>query len=89
MSFREGFMIAVGSNNGDYSASVKISLFIDGLTLDLAQVGGGRLWFEKPVKLPGGKGEVVLDIDGTEQRWKVAIDEMTEAAEWVRAEFVL
>lgn len=55
-------------------------------------MGGGWLTFSQPVCLPGGEGagaqgEVILSIDGHDQRWAVAMKPMPHAAMAVEAEF--
>jgi hypothetical protein len=54
-----------------HSAVVHIRLELGGLSLDVAQMGGGRLYFAGPVTLPEGRGALTLSIDGKARRWAV------------------
>lgn len=59
-------------SNG-YSAQVQIELRIAGVRIPVAQTGGGRLIFDRPLMLPASEGEVVMHIDGHEHRWRVVL----------------
>jgi len=52
-----------------YSAHVQLELRVGGLRFPLAQIGGDRLVFDKPVVLPGTTGEVRARIDEHEERF--------------------
>lgn len=64
---------------------------VGGASFDVAQVGGGRLIFRDLVTLPrgphGGRGEVVLSIDGAERRWAVDLKPESEPSRSVEATF--
>ena len=54
-----------------HSARVRLQLKAGDHLFQLAQVGGGRLFFDTPVILPGTSGEVCAQIDAHEQHWTV------------------
>ncbi|HWE95936.1 MAG TPA: hypothetical protein VG269_18380 [Tepidisphaeraceae bacterium] len=56
-----------------HSAQVRMNLHLNGHVYPIAQMGGGRMIFDKPVMLPSGTGMVVMQVDGLEQRWRVAV----------------
>lgn len=74
-----------------HSAIVRIRLVVDGRSFDVGQVGGGRLIFPEPIRLPGGpegaRGEVLLSIDGAERRWAVDLKPESEPSRSVEAVF--
>lgn len=52
---------------------MQIELIIDHRRIPVAQLGGGRLYFDEPVDLASKSGDLVMTIDGREQRWKVSV----------------
>ena len=64
-----------------------MDLLIAGQRIRLAQIGPGRLVFDRPVLLPATTGEVVLLIDGHPHRWNVAIQPGAAPARIVAATF--
>ena len=58
-----------------YSAKVRIRLDINGQTHPVAQIGGGRLIFDAPVRFEESSGIIVMNVDGHEERWHVVIPE--------------
>jgi hypothetical protein len=52
---------------------VRIRLHVNGQTYPVAQIGGGRLIFDRPVTFPASTGTVVMTIDGHEERWHADI----------------
>lgn len=77
----------VSNRSGGHSADVRIKLLVGAAAFDVAQVGGGRLVFSKPLTVPGAQGELVLSIDGHERRWAVAMKPAAQPAMEVEAEF--
>lgn len=73
--------------SGTYSAKVEIELIVDGVRFSVAQVGGGRIYFDRLVTLPSSAGELLLTIDGRKQRWKVALRPGLLPASIIEAEF--
>jgi hypothetical protein len=58
-----------------FSAQVRIDLHINGCIYPVAQAGGGRLIFDKPVMIPEARGTLVMRIDGQERRWGVRLQQ--------------
>lgn len=58
---------------GGYSAAVSITLWRDGQPIDVAQVGGERLYFEQPVALQPGEYTLIRTVDGIERSWKINV----------------
>jgi hypothetical protein len=52
---------------------VRIRLQVNGQTYPVAQIGGGRLVFDRPVTFPEATGSIVMTIDGREERWHADI----------------
>ena len=73
------------SSNG-YSADVRIELLIDGQSIPVAQAGGDRLVFRQPVSFSTPYGELLMRIDGHEQRWRVALRTTTQPERVIAAE---
>jgi hypothetical protein len=71
-----------------YSADVRIDLSINGRSFPVAQIGGGRIFFDHPTLLPSGMAEIILHVDEHKSRWRVALPPMKEPAQVIRAEFV-
>jgi hypothetical protein len=76
----------VASLLAGYSALVRIELLVDGLRLPVAQIGGGRLIFDRPVSLPGTTGRIVARIDENEQCWQATWSASDEPRRVVEAE---
>lgn len=75
MSSSNGSITAVrtGANGTAYSASVRLFLRQNGGQISLAQVGGGRLYFDEPMVLPAGPAEIIVEIDGEPRQTAVVI----------------
>lgn len=58
-----------------YSASVELRLRVNGCVFPLAQVAGDRVIFDEPTALPEGDAEVLVTVDGKEQRTAVRIED--------------
>lgn len=56
-----------------YSSDVCLSLVVDGRAFALSQIWPGHIALRQPVNLPVCDGEVVMDVDGREQRWRVRL----------------
>ncbi len=56
-----------------HSADVSIDLLLDGRTIPVGQAGGNVLIFDQPILLPPATGELIITIDGQEQRWPVSL----------------
>lgn len=55
-----------------------MTLIIGGQQLPVAQAGGDFLVLREPALLRSAAGELVISIDGHEDRWRVAIVESGE-----------
>jgi hypothetical protein len=82
------------NTSGGFSRLVHIELHVADQCLPVAQMGGGRLIFDQPVKLPGTIGEVLMRIDGfpagtpvTTRRWRVSLRPSSVPARIVFADF--
>ena len=75
-------------SSGGYSANVGIELRIKGRCIPVAQAGGGRLIFDRPITIPESTGEVVMHIDGHERRWRVALQPTAQPERVIAAEFL-
>jgi hypothetical protein len=67
---------------------VRLFLRVNGEQVPLAQVGGGRLYFDEPVTLAPGPAEVLVEIDGeTKPRsvWVVGYDEPRRVHSYIDA----
>lgn len=71
---------------GGYSADVRIELLADDRRMPVAQVGGGRLIFDEPVKLSDTAGQIVMHVDGRERRWHVTLRPNGQPSKTVDAE---
>ena len=60
------------SSPKSFSATVTIELNFAGCVYPVAQAGRGRLYFDTPVTLPAGEGQLVITIDGCPRRWRVS-----------------
>jgi len=74
--------------SGGHSAEVRIELRISGRVLPVAQAGGDRIIFDKPVTLPPGDAELAIFVDGRERRWRVRLEPGAEPSRVVRARVV-
>jgi hypothetical protein len=74
------------SISDSFSAKVRIELRIAGRCLPVAQAGGGRLIFDEPIALPAGVGELVVYVDESPQRWRVALGKSQGRTRFVSAE---
>ena len=58
-----------------YSAQVRMTLVVNGHTLDVAQLASRFLILASPVDHPPAPAEVLLSVDGQQTRWPVFLDD--------------
>ncbi len=68
-------MVAKLATSNGHSADVRMTLFIDGQQLSVAQAGGDSIVLREPALLHSTAGVLVISIDGHEDRWRVTIAE--------------
>ncbi len=56
-----------------HSADVEIELFVAGKSLSVAQLGPDFLILEEPSPSEPCVGEIVLRVDGDDERWQVRL----------------
>jgi hypothetical protein len=54
-----------------HSADVRIQLFVNGHVLKIAQLGPQFLMLDQPVEHPPGDAEILMSVDGKQERWRV------------------
>jgi len=59
--------------NQRFSSDVRLSLVAAGQIFALSQIWPGHITLRQPAHLPVCDGEVVMDVDGREQRWQVRL----------------
>lgn len=64
-----------------------MALHINGSRLPLAKVGPDRLYLRTPHALLATSGEVVMQIDGQERRWRVALRPSPAPSQVIAAQF--
>jgi hypothetical protein len=67
------------SENG-HSANVVMALLLNGQSLPIAQMGPDFLLLDSPIEHPPAIADVVLSVDGEEERWTVRLPEGIQAA---------
>jgi hypothetical protein len=77
----------VAPTSSGYSASVRLSLRVNGQQFEPAQIGGGMLIFDHPITLPGDSGELHVHIDDHLHRWKVTWDPSATPRRTIVAQF--
>lgn len=60
---------------GGYSASVDLRLRVNGCTFPALQVGRDRVVLSEVCSLPEGPAEVIVIVDGVEDRFPVRIED--------------
>ena len=65
-------MSATRSANG-HSATVRMQLFVNGQVLKIAQIGPRFLMLDHPISYPPSEAEVLMSVDGREERWRVRL----------------
>ena len=66
----EGLDMVANAPSG-YSTTVRIELLAGAERFFPAQVGDGRIMFERDVVLPGSEGVLILHIDEHVRRWRL------------------
>jgi len=61
-------------HNG-HSAEVRIDLILNGRTLSVGQLGPDFLVLDHPAEQPAGTADILMSVDGREQRWSVQLPE--------------
>jgi hypothetical protein len=61
-------------HNG-HSAEVRIDLILNGQTLSVGQLGPDFLVLDHPAEQPAGTADILMSVDGREQRWSVRLPE--------------
>ncbi|MBW3542082.1 MAG: hypothetical protein KY476_17570 [Planctomycetes bacterium] len=56
-----------------YSSDVELKLVVEGSEYRLAQIGPGFIMFRDTPRLPQCMAEIVMTVDGREQRWPVRL----------------
>lgn len=57
-----------------YSASVQLRLRVNGCVFAASHVSRGEVVLREPTALPDGPAEIIVAVDGTEDRFPVRID---------------
>lgn len=52
---------------------MQLFVLINGEKFDVGQVGGGKLYFDKPVLLPAGHATLVIELDGQAKEKSIEI----------------
>jgi hypothetical protein len=72
------------STNGGHSAIVKIRLLVNGDSIAVAQMGPDCVFVDSPVNHRPAEATIVMNVDDSEQRWKVWLpDGMSSSSERV------
>ncbi len=58
-----------------HSAVVRINLVLNGHALPVAQLGPDFLILDTPADIPAEVADIVMSVDGEEERWKVRLPE--------------
>ncbi len=61
-----------GNQNG-HSAEVRMHLLVNGCSFPIAQLGPDFLILREPAECAPTTAEITLNIDGDEERWRVAL----------------
>jgi hypothetical protein len=56
---------------GAHSAQVKMRLIVNGASIRITQMGPDFLFVESASDHPPGEATIVLQVDGSERRWNV------------------
>jgi hypothetical protein len=57
-----------------YSADIRLTLEKDGRIFSLASIGPHHIVLQGPIAFDAGSADVVMVVDGREQRWPVFVD---------------
>ena len=69
----------VAVNNKPYSATVQLTLHVDGQDYELAKVGPDRVSLRQPIDLPPCEGTLSINIDGHVTRQNIRLPEGASA----------
>jgi hypothetical protein len=58
-------------NYGAHSAQVKMRLIVNGASIRITQMGPDFLFIDSASDHPPGEATIVLQVDGSERRWNV------------------
>ena len=58
-----------------HSADVKISLFVNGRSIPVAQLGPGFVLLDETINHPPANATVMMRVDQSERRWNVRLPE--------------
>ncbi len=78
---------ALERSNG-YSAAVSLTLLRDGQSLEVAQVGGGTIYFSERVALAPGIWTLIRCIDGNVRKWDVEVTGNGDASDCAEFRFL-
>lgn len=76
------------TGTGGYSASVKLTLRVNGCVFGASHMGRDRVILRESTQLPDGPAEMIAIIDGHESRWPVRIDNRHESRQIVPVEII-
>jgi hypothetical protein len=62
-------------------------MLMNGQHLPVAQIGGGRIYFDRCVALPTGSGEIILHVDEHQSRWRVTWAPTDQPVQVIDADF--
>jgi len=62
-------------NGNGHSADVRMALLLNERSLPIAQLGPDFLFLAAPANYPPSTAEVLLSVDGHEERWAVRLPE--------------
>lgn len=69
--------------NGVYSATVQLQLRVNGCLFAASQVSSDEVVLREPTALPDGPAEILVTVDGVEDRFPVRIADRHEVREVV------
>jgi hypothetical protein len=68
-------------NGNGHSADVRMALLLNERVLPIAQLGPDFLFLVSPASHPPGLAEVLLSVDGHEERWTVRLPDGIQPAD--------
>jgi hypothetical protein len=68
------------SSQGGHSARVNMRLLVGERSVPVVQLGPDFLLVGEPVDLPPGEASMVMQVDGSESRWRVFLPDGISAA---------
>jgi hypothetical protein len=73
--------LPVMQNGNGHSADVRMALLLNERVLPIAQLGPDFLFLVSPASHPPGLAEVLLSVDGHEERWTVRLPDGIQPAD--------